>query len=263
MARPLVKTTLTTGRALHTAAASAMTSLFDAGAWLVGNPPNSCGGVHVSQPAALGSWTKAAAGGGGGDRLRFGDTSGAFTALLSMRSLRHANLSLQLWLCHTLQACCHTCSRACLPAWMLENTLPRVLTRTSGLKRSSGQRRRRALPWLPAKWSPTETTSTSKLGACCLGGIWVERQQASGSRCCWDSRGGRDLHWKGVEGVPCFMPIALEGFAVPGLCDDACSRTSLQDLWPAVRPTSSLDGGRLPAAACICQLHHPSSSRRQ
>lgn len=159
----------------------------------------------------------------------------------------HANLFLQLWTSHTLQACCRTCTRACLPAWMLENTLPRVLMSTLGLKRSSRQRRRRALPWLPARWSPTETTLTSEwvflLPWWHVGGV----PQASGLCCCWG---------KAEVAMTC-----TGGVAVPHLCYDACYCTSLQDLWPAVRPTSSLDGGRLPAAAYIC--HHPSSSRRR
>lgn len=77
MARPLASLLVVRSRALGTAAASSMAELFNAAAWLAGNPPPSCSGVHVSQPAPLGSWTKSAAGGGGGDRYRFGDTTGA------------------------------------------------------------------------------------------------------------------------------------------------------------------------------------------
>lgn len=50
----------------------------DVAAWLQSHPAP--GGVHITQPSQLGCWTKASAGeggsGGGGPRVRYGDTSG-------------------------------------------------------------------------------------------------------------------------------------------------------------------------------------------
>ncbi len=71
-----------------------MAKFFDAGAWLAGNPAQSCStSVHVSQPAPLGCWTKAAAGGGSGsgsgDRFAYGDHSGACLMQLHCTAALH------------------------------------------------------------------------------------------------------------------------------------------------------------------------------
>ncbi|KAI3430830.1 hypothetical protein D9Q98_009241 [Chlorella vulgaris] len=60
--------------------------MFDVAAWLARNPPHCAGPPVVSQPAALGCWTKASArsgdGSGGRTRLQFGDPSGLLPFVL-------------------------------------------------------------------------------------------------------------------------------------------------------------------------------------
>lgn len=93
MSRSLVSFAALRNRALGAATASSMAKFFEAGAWLAGNPAQSCSsGVHVSQPAPIGCWTKAAAGGGsdGAHRYRFGDHSGA--CLLQISELQRTAL---------------------------------------------------------------------------------------------------------------------------------------------------------------------------